>query len=77
MEILTALGMGTLLAAIGATICLSSIQQRHDQHVPQLYAIWPLLASIATHGTLATIKMRIGKRFRKRGHDRRRLARSG
>jgi cation diffusion facilitator family transporter len=61
-ETLTGLAVGTLLAAVGAGICLRSIEHRDDQHVPALFAVWALAASIAVHGMLATFKMRIGKR---------------
>ncbi len=61
-ETLTGLGVGTLLAAVGAAICVRSIEHRYDQHVPELFAVWALVASISVHGGLATIKMRIGKR---------------
>ncbi len=61
-EILTGLAVGTLLAAVGAGICVRSIEHRYDQHVPEFFAVWALGASIAVHGTLAIVKMRIGKR---------------
>jgi cation diffusion facilitator family transporter len=61
-ETLTGLAVGTMLAAVGAAICVRSIEHRYDQHVPALFAVWALAASIAVHGTLATVKMRIGKR---------------
>lgn len=61
-EILAGLGIGTLLAAVGATICLGSVEHRHDQHVPELFAAWASLLSIATHGTFGAMKMRAGKR---------------
>src|SRR5580698_3583548 len=37
-EILTGLAMGTLLAVVGAGICVRSIEQRNDNHVPALFA---------------------------------------
>ena len=61
-EILTGLAMGTLLAAIGAGICVRSIEQRYDQHQPAMFAIWPLLGSIGVKGIMATYKMRAGRR---------------
>lgn len=63
-EILTGLAMGAILAAIGATICLGALQQRHEVHRPALFAIWVVLGSITVKGTLATAKMRVGKRTR-------------
>ncbi|HEY7339198.1 MAG TPA: cation diffusion facilitator family transporter [Bryobacteraceae bacterium] len=63
-ETLTALAMGTLLAAVGAIICLSSLQERHEAHRPALFAIWVVLGSIAVKAILAAAKMRVGKRTR-------------
>jgi cation diffusion facilitator family transporter len=61
-EILTGLAVGTLLAVVGAGICLRSIEERYDPHVPAVFAVWAMAASIVVHGLMATIKMRIGKR---------------
>lgn len=61
-EIVTGLAVGMLLAAVGAGICLRSIEHRYDQNVPGLFAVWALAASITVHGSLAAIKRRIGKR---------------
>src|SRR5580692_4950835 len=61
-EILTGLAIGMLLAAVGAGICLRSIEQRNDNHVPAVFAVWAMAASIAVHGFMAAVKMRIGKR---------------
>ena len=61
-EILGGLAMGTLLAAVGAAICAGSVEHRHDQHVPELFAAWASGVSIAVHATLASIKMRVGMR---------------
>src|SRR5579863_3382177 len=61
-EILTGLMMGMLLAAVGAGICVRSIEERNERHVPALFAIWALLGSIAVKAVLATVKMRVGKR---------------
>ena len=63
-EILTGLMMGMLLAAVGAGICVRSIEQRKERHAPALFAIWALLGSIAVKAVLATVKMRVGKRTR-------------
>src|SRR5215472_1186866 len=59
-EILTSLAMGTLLAVIGAVICLSALQQRSEPHKPALFAIWVVLGSIAVKAILAAAKMRVG-----------------
>lgn len=61
-EILAGLAMGTLLAAVGAAICVGSWEQRHDQHVPELFAAWASGLSVSVHGVLAAVKMRAGKR---------------
>jgi cation diffusion facilitator family transporter len=61
-EILTGLAIGMLLAMVGAGICLRSIEERNDNHVPAVFAVWAMAASIAVHGLMAAVKMRIGKR---------------
>ncbi|SRR5579884_132595 len=61
-EILTGLMMGMLLAAIGAAICVRSIEQRDAQHTPAPFAIWAVAASICVKSVLATVKMRVGRR---------------
>jgi cation diffusion facilitator family transporter len=63
-EILAGLGIGMLLAAMGAAICVRSVEERDVTHVPALYAVWPLLASVTVHGTFAAIKVRVGRRTR-------------
>jgi cation diffusion facilitator family transporter len=63
-EILTGLAIGMLLAVVGAGICLRSIEQRNDNHVPAVFAVWAMAASIVVHGFMAAVKMRIGKRAR-------------
>ena len=63
-EILTGLAIGMLLAAVGAGICLRSIEERNDNHVPALFAVWAMAASIVVHGFMATVKLRIGRRAR-------------
>src|SRR5262249_53997782 len=64
VEILAGLGIGMLLAAVGTAICVGSIQERSVAHVPALFSIWALIASICVHGTLAGFKIRIGKKTR-------------
>src|SRR5258708_27369196 len=47
LETLSALGVGVLLAAIGALICFRSLELAFDvRHSPQAFAVWPLLGSI-------------------------------
>jgi cation diffusion facilitator family transporter len=61
-EILTGLAMGMVLGAFGAGICLRSIEQRDQPHIPGAFAIWIMLGSIAVKGSLATIKFRVARR---------------
>lgn len=61
-EILGGLGVGTLLAIVGAAICAGSLVHRSDQHMPHLYAAAASALSIAVHGVFASVKMRVGKR---------------
>lgn len=53
-----------LLGAVGVGICLESIAQRNDNHVPAVFAVWAMAASIVVHGILSAVKMHIGKRAR-------------
>src|SRR5712691_2244599 len=61
-ETLTGLAIGVLLAAAGTAICLSSLEQRNEPHIPALYAVWPLIGSIAAKAVLGATKFRIGRR---------------
>jgi cation diffusion facilitator family transporter len=61
-EILAGLAIGMLLSAVGAAICVGSVQQRDAPHVPGLFSVWALMASIAVHGTFAAMKIREGRR---------------
>jgi len=63
-EILAGLAIGMLLAAVGAAICVRSVEERQVAHVPALYAVWALAASITVHLTFATLKVRVGRRTR-------------
>ena len=63
-EILAGLAIGMLLAAVGAAICVGSVQQRDVAHVPALFSVWALAASITVHGTFAVLKVRVGRRTR-------------
>ena len=77
-EILTGLAMGMLLVAVGAGICLRSMEQRYDKHAPALFAVWPLVGiDRGEGGLMAALKMRVGTPHRQRRADRRRVARSG
>jgi cation diffusion facilitator family transporter len=61
-EILAGLAIGMLLAAIGAAICVRSIEERNVDHVPALFSVWALAASITVHATFAAVKVRVGRR---------------
>jgi cation diffusion facilitator family transporter len=63
-EILTGLAMGMLLVAVGAAICLRSVEERYERHVPALFAVWPLVGSIAVKAAMSALKMRVGRRTR-------------
>jgi cation diffusion facilitator family transporter len=63
-EILAGLAIGMLLAAVGAAICVRSVEERNVAHIPALFAVWVLAASIAAHGTFAAVKVRVGRRTR-------------
>jgi len=62
-ETLTGLAIGVMLSATGTGICLRALEQRHDQHTPELYAIWPLMASIALKSALSAVKFRFSRRI--------------
>ncbi len=65
LETLTGGGVGMLLAATGLTICVRSMGHIGNAGPPPAsYTVWPLLASIASKGTLSPIKFRIGRRMR-------------
>lgn len=61
-EILVGLAIGVTLAATGTVICIRSIEQLHDQHKPELFAIWPLMGSIVVKSGLSVTKFRFGRR---------------
>lgn len=61
-ETLTALVIGTILALTGVLISLEALQQRNERHSPALYAIWPLIGSVALKSGLGTAKFRLGRR---------------
>lgn len=61
-EILVGLGIGVLLVATGAAISVRALEQRYVVHHPRIYAIWPLIGSIAIKSTLGAMKFRLGRR---------------
>jgi cation diffusion facilitator family transporter len=64
VEILTGLAVGIILVAVGSGICVRSLEGRADLHVPALFAIWPVIGSLAIKSILAGWKLRVGKRIR-------------
>jgi len=63
-EILTGLVMGIVLAAVGAGICVRSVEERHELHATGLLAVWVILGSIGVKGALAAVKSRVARRTR-------------
>lgn len=63
-EILTGLWVGVLLVLAGAGICWRSFETRNTTIVPELFTVWPLIASVLIKTFLAAAKMRIGKSTR-------------
>ena len=61
-ETLTGLAVGLILVVVGAGICVRSLEHRYDPHSTALYAIWPVLASVAVKSVMAGWKLRVGKR---------------
>jgi cation diffusion facilitator family transporter len=61
-EILTGLAMGMVLGAVGAGICMRSLDERSEPHVTGAFAVWIMLGSIGVKGALATIKRRVALR---------------
>lgn len=65
LETLSALLVGTILAATGTLICFHSLQRATgDSHNPASFAIWPLLISIMCKSVMWLLKRRTGKRLR-------------
>ena len=63
-ETLTGLIVGMILFTGGIGICYRSLQNVGSQHAPpELYGIWPLLASMAAKAVLSTVKFRFGRRI--------------
>ena len=61
-EILVGLAIGLVLVVTGTVISLRAIEERGVHHPPALYAIWPLIGSIALKGALGAAKFRMGRR---------------
>jgi cation diffusion facilitator family transporter len=63
-ETIAGLTVGFLLAASGLVICYESFRRLHaPTEAPQLFAIWPMVASIIVKGALAIGKFTYGKRL--------------
>lgn len=63
-ETLTGLAVGIGLAMIGALISWRSLQDIGVDHAPpQLYAVWPLIASVLMKGALSTYKFKVGRQI--------------
>jgi cation diffusion facilitator family transporter len=61
-ETLTGLAVGAILVVTGTAISVRALEERYEQHVPALYAIWPLIGSIGVKSILAVMKLRLGRR---------------
>jgi cation diffusion facilitator family transporter len=61
-ETLMGLGVGLFLVAAGAGICVRALELRYDPHIPPLFALWPVLGSMAVKSALAGWKLQVGKR---------------
>jgi len=61
-EILIGLAIGVVLVVTGTAISLRALEARYVHHRPELYAIWPLIGSIAVKAALGTAKLRMGRR---------------
>lgn len=65
-ETLSGLAVGLILVAVGAGICVRSLEhyvdRRTDPSVPALFAIWPVLGALAVKTAMASWKFRVGKR---------------
>ena len=61
-EILVGLAIGGVLIATGTAISLRALEERNIRHSPELYAVWPLIGSIAAKSILGAAKFRMGRR---------------
>lgn len=63
-ETLTGLGVGMILAVMGAAISFRSLMKVDEvRPAPALYATWPLLVSIATKTILSAVKSHYGRKI--------------
>jgi len=61
-EILVGLAIGGVLVATGTGISVHAIEERNVHQTPALYAIWPLMISIAAKSLLGVAKFRMSRR---------------
>jgi cation diffusion facilitator family transporter len=61
-ETLVGLAIGVMLVATGTAISLRAIEERYRAHHVAIFAVWPLLASIAVKSALGAAKFRMGQR---------------
>src|SRR5580658_8981931 len=63
-ETIAGLAVGFLLGASGLLICYESFRRLHTPAaLPQFYAIWPLVASVAVKSGSSLMKFRYGRRL--------------
>jgi cation diffusion facilitator family transporter len=62
-EMLTGLGIGAMLAAVGVAISVNSLRGLARAYAPESYAIWPLMGSVAAKSVLSVAKFRVGRRI--------------
>ncbi len=63
VETLSGLAVGVLLGITGAGICFHAALHLNDNHVPALFALWPLLVSMVAKAGLGATKFHIGRRI--------------
>jgi len=65
LETLAGLAVGMLLAAVGVSICVRSLEGVAEAHSPpSFYAIWPLIGSIIAKAVLSFLKFHYGRKIR-------------
>ena len=63
-ETIAGLAVGFLLGTSGIAICYESLRRLHTSTaIPQFYAIWPLVASVAVKSGSSLMKFRYGRRL--------------
>jgi cation diffusion facilitator family transporter len=68
LETLSGLTVGFLLAMVGIAICVRSLKGVTGVHPPpKLYAIWPLIGSIAAKAILSWSKFHVGRKVQSAG----------